>query len=75
MADLTNEEYDKLDEELTRSIPKTDPTRPGIAARRKAARMIELDDFSANYLLTVSTSTGLTPAQVVNKMIKEKVFA
>jgi hypothetical protein len=75
MRDLTDEEYDKLDELVTKSVPKTDPTRPGIALRRKAARMVQLDDFAADYLLTRSKATHQSPSAIITAMVRQQIAA
>ena len=36
MADMTNEEYDALDDRWTKTTPKVNFSRPGIFARQRA---------------------------------------
>jgi len=53
MPDLTEEEYDALDEKWTKNPPTPGPNGTGFFAQRKAAaRSITVDSFTADYLLT-----------------------
>jgi len=48
--DLTDEEYEKLDEKWTKTTPKVDPNGSGYFLKHKAAaRTIIIDDFSTDY--------------------------
>ena len=51
MPDMTEEEYDALDELWTKTTPKVGPNGTGFISRRNA-RLFGLDDFSMDYLLT-----------------------
>jgi hypothetical protein len=51
MKDLTDEEYDALDEKWTKTTPKVGPNGSGFFSQRKAAaRTVTIDDFSSDYL-------------------------
>jgi hypothetical protein len=83
MADLTEEEYDALDEYYTKNPPKVDPAKNGTGffTRRKAAmaagaaRSITLDSFSADYLLTKAIAAHKTPADIIGDMIQREIAA
>ncbi|MDR1308183.1 MAG: hypothetical protein LBK74_11495 [Treponema sp.] len=49
MADMTDEEYDALDEYLTKNPPKVDPSKARYIAP-KGEHTVKLDDFSADYI-------------------------
>jgi hypothetical protein len=65
---MTEEEADALDELVTRNPPVVDP-----AKGRRVTRMVALDDFSADYLLSRAISTHKTPSEIINEMVRERV--
>jgi hypothetical protein len=76
MADLTEEEYDALDEYYTKNPPKVDPAKKGtgyFTRRTAAARTITVDSFTANYLNTKSMADHTTPAEIISEMIRERI--
>ena len=78
MADLTEEEYDALDEYYTRNPPKIDPAKKGTGffTRRTAlARTITVDNLSAAYLTTKAIAAHKTPAEIISEMVQEKIAA
>jgi len=78
MPDLTDEEYDALDEYYTKNPPKVDPKKNGtgfFTKRTAAARTITVDSLSADYLTTKAISTHKTPAEIINEMIQERIAA
>jgi hypothetical protein len=73
MADLTDEEADALDEELTRTVPKlTDAEGPFIKNYRNSM-LVALDQFSAQYLQARMLATKQTPAEIISEMVREKI--
>ena len=76
MRDLTDEEYDKLDEKWTINTPKIGPNGSGYFSQCKtAARTITIDDFSADYLMIKAMNTHKTPAEIINEMVHERIAA
>jgi len=78
MADLTEEEYDALDEYYTKNPPKIDPAKNGTGffTRRKAvARTITVDSLSADYLTIKAMATNKTPAEIISEMVRERIAA
>jgi hypothetical protein len=79
MPDLTEEEYDALDEKWTKTTPKVGPNGTGFFAQRKAAlaaqsaRSITVDSFTADYLLTKALASRKTPADIVGDLVREKL--
>ena len=67
---MTKEEAWALDEEVTRNPPRVDPSKP-----RRVSRMVALDDFSAEYLLTKAIADHKTSAQIINEMVRVKICA
>ncbi|MCL2722641.1 MAG: hypothetical protein FWD47_15025 [Treponema sp.] len=72
MADMTNEEYDALDERWTQTTPKINFTRPGIFARQRALLEV-LDKVTASYILTRAEATNQTPAQIIGKIVHQEI--
>ncbi|MDR0314314.1 MAG: hypothetical protein LBI14_12060 [Treponema sp.] len=74
MPDLTEEEYDALDEYWTKNTPKVGPNGTGFVSRREA-RIFGLDDLSADYLLTKAIAEHKTPAEIIGEMVRERLAA
>ena len=74
MADMTDEEYDALDEHWTKTTPKVNFSRPGVFAQQRALLDV-LDKVTANYILTQAEATSQTPAQVISKLVHQEIAA
>ena len=74
MADMTDEEYDALDERWTKTTPKVNFSRPGIFARQRALLEV-LDKVSASYIMTRAEATNQTPAQIISKLVRQEIAA
>ena len=74
MADMTDEEYDALDERWTKTTPKVNFSRPGVFARQCALLEV-LDKISASYIMTRAEATGQTPAQIISKIVHQEITA
>jgi len=78
MADLTEEEYDALDEYYTRNPPKIDPSKKGtgfFTRRTAAARTITIDSISADYLNIKAMATQKTPAEIISELVQKEIAA
>ena len=81
MPDMTEEEYDALDEKWTKNPPKPGPNGTGFFAQRKAAfasqsaRSITVDSFTADYLLTKAIADHKSPADIISEMVQERIAA
>ena len=73
MVDMTDEEYDALDERWTKATPKVNFGRPGIFARQRALLDV-LDKVSASYITTLAEATNQTPAQVINRIVHQEIM-
>jgi len=75
MPDLTEEEYNALDEYYTKNPPKVNPDKSGTGffSKKKSAHSITIDSFSANYLFTKAIADHKTPADIVSEMIHERL--
>ena len=74
MADMTDEEYDALDERWTKTTPTVNFSRPGVFARQRAI-LDALDKVAANYILSRAEATNQTPAEVIGTLVREKIAA
>ncbi|MDR1445783.1 MAG: hypothetical protein LBI90_02685 [Treponema sp.] len=81
MPDMTEEEYDALDEKWTKNPPKPGLNGTGFFARRKAALTVQsahsitVDSFTADYLLTMAIAAHKTPADIISEMVRERITA
>jgi hypothetical protein len=73
-TDLTDEEYDALDEEMTHSVPIFGPEGSDWLAQREL-RQLGLTKCSLDYLLTKATANHKSPAQIIDEMVLEKISA
>jgi hypothetical protein len=74
MAYMTEEEANALDEELTRTIPKVDFSKPDIFIRQRELLNI-LPPTTADYIMTRSLATHQTPVQIISELVGEKITA
>jgi hypothetical protein len=72
MPILTDEEADALDEQLTKTTPKTNPHVQGPFIKNRET-MVILDTFSAEYLKAKMLSTRKTPAELIKNMIRREM--
>jgi hypothetical protein len=75
MPDLTDEEYDALDEYYTKNPPKVDPAKKGGFFTRQRELLDVLDRVSADYIMTRAISTNKMPAQIIGELVREKITA
>ncbi|MDR1587794.1 MAG: hypothetical protein LBS57_10090 [Treponema sp.] len=73
MPDLTEEEYDALDEHWTKNTPKIDTSKPGFATRRMGAYMVEVDKLTAVWLRARQDATHQTTMQIIGELVREKI--
>jgi len=74
MAYMTEEEADALDEELTRTTPKVDFSKPDIFIRQRELLNV-LKPTAADYIITRALATHQTPAQIIGEMVEERLSA
>jgi len=70
--DMTDEEYDALDEELTRTVPKLGPNGTGFLSQREM-RFLGLTNLTVNYLLSKATANNKSPAQIIDELIYKEI--
>jgi len=70
-ADMTDEEYDALDEEMTKADLHLTPV-VGPVTRQKQL-LDALDEVTRNYLMTIFEATGRLPSGVISELVREKI--
>jgi len=73
-VDMTDEEYDALDEELTRTVPKLGPNGTGFISQREM-RLLGFTNLTVNYLLTKSMASSKSPAQIIEELVCKEMAA
>jgi hypothetical protein len=69
-TDMTDEEYDALDEELTRTVPKLAPEGSGWLAQREL-RFLGLQNMTVNYLFAKAKELHKSPAQIIDELVSK----
>ena len=72
MNDLTDEEYDALDEYYTKNTIMPDMTRPGFFAR-KYGMTVKLDPETTRALADRAEITHKTPPQIIGELVRERL--
>ena len=73
MPDMTDEEYDALDEYYTRNPPKVDPARRGGIFTRQRELLDSLDQVAADYIRTRAEADHKLPVQIIGELVREKI--
>jgi len=71
---MTDEEADALDEYYTKNPPRVDPSKNGGFAK-KSFKLVAIDNFCADYLMTKAISDHKSPDQIINEMVRERIAA
>ena len=69
---MTDEEYDALDEELTRTVPKLGPNGTGWLSQREM-RLLGFTNLTVNYLLTKAMADNKSPAQIIEDLVCKEI--
>jgi len=74
IVDMTDEEYDALDEELTRNPPRIISNGSDWLSQREI-RISGLNNMTVQYLLTKAKATNKSPVQIIDEIVQEKITA
>ena len=74
MNEMTEKEYDALDELWTGTTPHIKANGTGYISHR-AFKSMGLDELSLDYLLTKAEATKSSPAHIIDELIREKLAA
>ena len=72
MPDMTDEEYDALDERLTKTVPTLGPNGSGFFSR-KGFQVIGLDEETAKLLNAKAIASRKTPSEIVSSMLRREL--
>ena len=72
MPDMTDEEYDALDEELTRNPPRIISDGSDWLSQREI-RISGLKNMTVQYLLTKAKAANKSPVQIIDELVIEKI--
>ena len=72
MRDMTEEEYDALDERLTNTVPTLAHTGTGFFSR-KGTQVLCLDEKTAKILNAKAIASRKTPSEVVANMLQKEL--
>jgi hypothetical protein len=75
MPDMTEEEYDALDELLTKTTPKVSGDGKSGFFMQHKDEIVILDHVSATYLRAKSEATRKTPTEIIGELVREKIAA
>jgi len=74
MARMTDEEADYWDEYYTKNPPVPGPNGTGFfTQKRKSARTVTIDNFSADWLITKAIASKKSPADIIHELVLEKI--
>jgi len=71
-TDMTDEEYDALDEELTVNPPKIISNGSDWLSQREI-RISGLNNMTVQYLLTKAKADNKSPVQIIDELVREKL--
>ena len=71
-TDMTDEEYDALDEELTRTVPKLGPNGTGFFSQREMYHL-GFSNITINYLLAKARAANKSPVQLIDELISKEI--
>ena len=73
-TDMTDEEYDALDEELTRNPPRIISNGSDWLSQREMFRL-GMDNTTVTYLLSKAEADHKSPGRIINEMVQERIAA
>ena len=72
MRDMTEEEYDALDERLTKTVPTLGHTGTGFFSR-KGTQVLCLDEKTSKILNAKAIASRKTPSEVIAYMLQKEL--
>jgi hypothetical protein len=69
---MTEEEADALDELLTKTTPRVNPSVRGVTAR-KGFTMMPVDDWSAEYITAKALATRQSPEDIIHALVLDAI--
>ena len=75
MPDMTEEEYDALDDLSTKTTPKVSGDGKSGFFMKNKGNIVIISDISAAYLRSRAEATHKTPSEIIDEMVMEQVRA
>jgi hypothetical protein len=72
MGEMTEKEYDALDEDITKAMPNLKSGVGGMFMRQREL-LKTLDDVSANYIRTRAEATNRLPSQIIGELVRKEL--
>ena len=73
-TDMTDEEYDSLDDELTRTVPKLGPNGTGFLSQWEMYHL-GFSNITVNYLMTKAKAMNKSPVQLIDELVSREIAA
>ena len=73
MPDLTNEEYDALDEHWTTHTPKLSGNGKSGFFARHTGQVVFIDSLSADWLRIKAAANQTTPEEIIGDLIRAEI--
>ena len=74
MRDMTDEEYEALDDRLTNTVPTLGPNGTGFFSR-KGFQVVGIDETTAKILNAKAIASRQTPSEIIASMLKKELTA
>jgi hypothetical protein len=72
MRDMTDEEYDVLDDRLTKTVPTLGHTGTGFFSR-KSSQVVCLDENTAKILNAKAIASRQTPSEIIAALLRKEL--
>ena len=72
MRDMTDEEYDALDDRLTEMVPTLGPNGTGFFSR-KGFQVVGLDESTAKILNAKAIASRQPPSEIIASMLRKEL--
>jgi hypothetical protein len=72
MRDMTDEEYDALDERLTKTVPTLGHTGTGFFSR-KGFQVVALDEATAKILTAKAIASRKMPSEIIASLLRKEL--
>ena len=73
MPDMTDEEYDALDEYWTEHTPKLSGNGKRGFFAKHTGRVVFIDDFSADWLRIKAANGNTTPEVIIGELVRKEM--
>ncbi|GHV95515.1 hypothetical protein AGMMS50293_18350 [Spirochaetia bacterium] len=73
MPDLTDEEYDALDEYYTKNLPRVSGNGRSGSFAQHEGHVIFVDDLSSDWLRIKAAAEHTTPEAIINALIRKEL--